>query len=205
MSTERDYDWDDGDCFKVAFAVGRSRRYHAKMHRFYEAMHDGVIAVNAVLGAGAFVALIGGKTGSLATVLTGILAAASALDTTFGWSRKAKLHADLTRRFTDLAARMIEKPATSASYRWACAERIRIEKDEPPIRRLVDLQAQNEESRSLGVDPAYQIQLTRRQRIFGYIFTFGMTRLQREDDARQLRRRELEDAEANQAENSAST
>ncbi|MGY3347148.1 MULTISPECIES: hypothetical protein [unclassified Bradyrhizobium] len=53
-----------------------------------------------------------------------------------------------------------------------------IEKLEPPCKRLVDLQARNDECRARGFPPDELAPLNWTQRVFGYFFTFGMRRLE---------------------------
>lgn len=171
--------WDDDPYYIISLAVHRSRRYHSKMSDFYQLLSNIVLGANAVLGAGAFIALLGGDNSLLAKILIGIVAAGSAIDNTIGFAKLSKLHADLARKFTELAANMALWDATEQNYRRACSERIRIEKDEPPIRRLVDLQARNEEMRSRGYPSDDMVPLSRWQRTFGYVFTFGMPRLEK--------------------------
>lgn len=172
--------WDDDPYYVIAIAVHKSRRYHSKMSAFYQWLNDLVLGSNAILGAGAFIALLGGKNGELAKVLIGFVAAGSAIDNVLGFAKKARLHADLTRRFTDLAANIALWDATEQNYRKAVSERIKIEKDEPPVRRLIDLEARNEELRSRGYAPDDLVPLGWWQRtLLGYVFTFGMARLEK--------------------------
>lgn len=56
--------------------------------------------------------------------------------------------------------------------------RLRIERDEPPVKRLVDLQARNDECRARNFAPEREVPLSGWQRRFGYFFTFGMARLE---------------------------
>jgi hypothetical protein len=151
-----------------------------KMCAFYQTMNDFVLGANAILGAGAFMALLGGKKTLIAQILIGIVAALSAIDNVLGFGRKSKLHADLGRRFTDLATNMALWDANEVNYRKAASERIKIEKDEPPVRRLVELEARNEEMRSRGYSEKDMVPLGWFQRtFFGYMFTFRMARLER--------------------------
>lgn len=159
------------------FAVGRGRRYHSKMQRFYQTWHDAVMAANALLGAGAFVVLIGGSNTVLATVLTGIVAAASALETVLKPSEKASLHSDLSRRFTQLASDIARLDPIPKNLRRVASARLAIEVDEPPVRRLVDLLAHNEECRGRGYGEEHLFPLSAWQRRLGYCADFGMKRL----------------------------
>lgn len=97
--TPKTLTWDDEPFYLVSIGVHKSRRYHAKMRAMYQRLADAVLAANAVLGAGAFMALIGGKGTLIAQILIGIVAAGSAVDTVLGFSKKAKLHDDLCRRY----------------------------------------------------------------------------------------------------------
>ncbi len=171
--------WDDDPFYLISIAIHKSRRYHSKMSAFFQMLSSFVLSSNAILGVGAFIALIGGKDGEIAKYLVGFVAIASAVDNVFGFAKKAKVHADLCRKFTDLAANVAMWDATDNNYKKAMAERIRIEKDEPPIHRLVDLQARNEEMRSRGYPSADLVPLSLAQRTFGYVATFGMGRLEK--------------------------
>jgi hypothetical protein len=109
--------------------------------------------------------------------LTGVVALASTLDVVFGFGKKENQHDQLCRRFTELAAMIAELTPTPENLRWARAERLRIEADEPTERRLVDLQAENEECRARGVDEEDHYPFTSFQRWFGYVATFGIWRI----------------------------
>lgn len=135
------------------------------------------MAANALLGVGAFIALIGGAGTMLATALTGIVAAASAVETVLKPSDKAQLHSDLTRKFTALAADIMSYEPTPKNLQKVRAARLKIEIDEPPVRRLVDLLSYNEEARSRGASDEHCWPLTSLQRRVGYCADFGMKRL----------------------------
>ena len=137
--------WDSYPFYLARFGVHKSRRYHGKMSGVFQGLNDFVLAVNAVAGAGAFIALLGGKSTLLAQVLIGTVAGLSAIDNVLGFSKKSKRHFDLCRRFSELAASIEEWDATEANLKKAKARRIKIEEDEPPIKRLIDIVARNEE------------------------------------------------------------
>ena len=168
--------WKDGDFYDCSFSVHKSRRYHAKMRAFYRTCYNLTVAATAVTGSAAFVSLLGSAT-MLAKWLTGVVAIASTLELVFRLSKKADLHDDLCRRFTKLAADMEKMEPTNENLQNARAQRLLIERDEPTERRLIDLVAQNEESRARGVSPEDLVPISGPQRLFGYIFTFGMGRI----------------------------
>jgi hypothetical protein len=110
------------------------------------------------------------------------------------WSKMADQHDELNRRFSELAAKMHEWPATEENRQRACAERIRIEADEPTERRLIDLRAQNDEMRASGVSISDLIPLSwwQMNAPWAYIFTFGMYALQKRIDAQEKARRYIQ-------------
>jgi hypothetical protein len=157
------------------------------MYGFYQSITDFVLTANALLGATAFVALFGGAKAWIPMTATGIVTAASVCERGFKWSKTAKSHFELYRRFTELAAKIEAREPNPKNLKEVSAERVRIEKDELPIKRLVDIAARNEQ---LGADrnADYIIKMSWLQRKFGYIFTFGMPNLEKQRDAQAHKR-----------------
>jgi hypothetical protein len=147
------------------------------MQSFYDWCYNLTRAATALTGTASFFVLLAHGT-EIAKYLTAIVATAAALDSVFRFNRKARAHEALARRFTDLSSKVAGWEPVPANLKKARAERLRIEKDEPPVRRLIDLQAQNEEARSRDLPSEYIVPLTWSQRTFGYVFTFGMQRLE---------------------------
>jgi hypothetical protein len=174
-------DWNKGEYYVASFAVARSRRYHAKMCAFYEWSHNLARVAMALTGTASFFVLLANDVGGaqVAKYLTSVVAIAATLDAIFRYERKARRHAKLARQFTALARKLAVWDATAANLKKLQAARLEIEEDEPPVRRLIDLQASNEECRSRGIAEDKLVPLSRLQRTFGYVFTFGMPRLER--------------------------
>jgi hypothetical protein len=97
------------------------------------------------------------------------------------------MHEALARRFTDLSSKIAGWEPVPQNLKKARSERLRIEKDEPPVKRLIDLQAQNEEVRARGISDDHCVPLSRFQRAFGYVWTFGMPRLEKWEAERRKR------------------
>lgn len=173
-------DWADagGGYYYVAFAVEKSRRYHSKMRAFYEWCYYLTRAATALTGTASFFVVLANDLG-IAKYLTGVVAVSAALDSVFRFNRKARVHDLLCRRFTDLSAKIAVWEPKPAALRKARAVRLLIERDEPPVRRLIDLQSHNEECRALGKAEGLLIPLSLGQRTFGYVFTFGMKKLEK--------------------------
>jgi len=188
-------DWDADGYYDNSFAVERCRRYHAKMQAFYDSCYNLTRVATALTGTASFFSLISGGAGTeIAKWLTGIVAAAAIFDQVFRFNRKARTHEALTRRFTDLSSKIAGWEPIPPNLKKAQVERLRIEKDEPPVKRLIDLQAQNEEARARGVSDDKRVPLSWPQRTFGYLWTFGMPRLERWEAEQ---RRKAESATAN--------
>ncbi|MBB4259962.1 hypothetical protein [Bradyrhizobium sp. CIR3A] len=171
-------DWSEGAYHDLSFSVEKCRRYHALMQAHYDRCYNLIRVATALTGTSGFFSLVAGGT-ETAKVLTGIVAAAATFDQVFRFNRKARSHEALARRFTDLSSKIAGWEPTPANLKKARAERIRIERDEPPVKRLIDLLAQNEEVRARGISDEYCVPLSKWQRRFGYVWTFGMLRLER--------------------------
>ena len=168
--------WHDDPCYDTSFGVAKSRRYHAMFRDFYRRCHQLALALTAFAGSAAFVSLLPANPNSaLAKVLTAIVAFATISDLVVDFSKRADQHDALCRRFTELDAKIRAwDPPTHDHYRQACAERIRIEADEPNRQQLINIRAQNEEESARGVPLDRLLPLGFWQRSWlGYFFTFG--------------------------------
>ena len=162
---EDDEEWD------LLWGVRRSIRYHDRRRRFFEACHS------IVLGFGIALAVVGfavaNKTISeqwlaIFSILTMLV---FLLDLLFAFSRCAWHHTSLKHKFGELEKKIItnDDKANIATLK-AC--RIEIEKDEPPIRRALDLLCHNElaKSRRETKDDIYKVTLS--QRLTAQIFSW---------------------------------
>lgn len=165
-----------GEFHDLDFAVHRSRRYHDKLAAFYGAWRDWARIVTALAGSGAFVLVVADTV--VGKWLAGFVALWAVLDIIAMPDKKAQAHSDLSKRFTSLAARIAETAETKEALRALKAARLLIEEGEPPCRRLVDLEARNDECRARGYSPDEIVPLSWKQRRFGRFFDFDMGRLE---------------------------
>jgi hypothetical protein len=167
------------------FAVQKSRRYHEKLSAFYGKWRDRMRVVTAIAGSGAFVVVVA-KYQHAAEWITAFVALWAVLDIIIMPDKKHDLHNELCKRFTGLAAKLHQIPRTPESLRELTAERLILEQAEPPCKRLVDLEARNDECRAQGMSPDELVPLSGPQRFFGYYgASFGMRRLENWKAARQ--------------------
>lgn len=132
----------------------------------------------AIAGSGAFL-LISSGWQDVATVVVAFIALWAVIDIIFAPDKKSDLHSDLRQKFISLAAEIEAAPRTKESLRALAADRLSIEAREPPCKRLVDLQARNDECRARGFLSSDLVPLSDSQRYLGYFATFGMSRLEK--------------------------
>jgi hypothetical protein len=181
--------WDDDGYYEASFGIDKSRRYHAKLRDFYQSAYNYTVAANAFAASATFVAILGSLP-ILAGVLSGIVAFASLFESIFRYEHKARLHHDLCVKFTKLSARLEVLEATPDNLAEVRGARKTLECEEPAEKRLVELMAAREEARSRGVPEVQLHRLSWMQYHFGYVFTFGLRRLEREKAAREAARQQ---------------
>jgi hypothetical protein len=164
--------------YHLDFAVQKCRRYHEKLSGFYGKWRDRMRVVTAVAGSGAFLIVVA-QYQHAAEWITAFIALWAVLDIIIMPDKKHDLHNDLCKRFTGLAAKIKQLPMTPETLRELTAERLLLEQGEPPCKRLVDLEARNDECRARGFSPDELVPLSKAQRFFGYYgAAFGMQRLE---------------------------
>ena len=133
--------------YALDFAVAKSIRYHAKMRRFFDRLHQISVAISALTASAAVATLtVAGGDRRLALWLSAAVACVTTLDLVIGFSERARTYDGLLRRFSDLRVRLVRNPAPStAELRILMADRLEIEKDEPTERTVLNLICNNEE------------------------------------------------------------
>jgi hypothetical protein len=155
--------------------------------------------VTVITGSGAFF-LITIDFENSAKFFAAFVALWAVIDIVVSLDKKATLHADLTRGFTVLAGKIAAVPMTEAAYTELSAERLRLDHDDFPSKRFVDLHAGNDECRARGFPADDLVPLSKWQRRLGYYMTLGMERLEvwkyfgRNNPVRALGRRRSETA-----------
>ncbi len=163
--------------YDLSFSVNKSRRYHERMCAFFGSWRDWMRIITAVAGSGAFL-LVTAKVQGWAELLSAFVALWAVIDIIVAPDKKAEEHRKLCERFVRLAERLATVAKTRHELDEGVKARLRIERDEPPVKRLVDLQARNDECRARDFPPGKEVPLSRWQRWFGAYATFGMERLE---------------------------
>ena len=131
--------------YALLFNVRRSVRYHDRRRAFFERLHQITSALTVLLaGSVLFDLARPGETAYWMIGLAVVAALLSAWDIVVGYAGKSGLHKDLKTRFGALEMDMMSGDNASETWKRYQIERLRIEQDEPPIFRALDLLCHNE-------------------------------------------------------------
>ena len=171
------------DCHELLFGVRRSVRYHNRRRRFYTALHKWQVFGSLLLASAtvmAFAGVIGGEWPLWAKTLPAILVSVLAgLDLVFGTVDKTWLHADLERQFIELE-RQLETARDNPTAKLIVQmtdRRLDIERQEPPVLRVLDTLCHNELAHAMGYGAEQQVRVGFWQRLFANFFDLADHRL----------------------------
>ncbi|MBF0436748.1 MAG: hypothetical protein HQL77_15435 [Magnetococcales bacterium] len=157
----------------LLFGVRRSVRYHNRRRMFFDRWRVTTSAISVVFGSAAIVSISGMSNTRIATFSAVIVTLFSAVDLVVGTAKAARDHADLARRFISLEQEINNSPAIDQeSLIRLTNTRLDIEKDEPPVLRVLDTLCHNEMLRSMGFGKEKFIKVGLFQRIFSQFFDF---------------------------------
>ena len=137
------------------FGVRRSVRYHVHRRRFFEFLTTATTTISFLGATGVGITHYADLPGLdwWPVLFGGLVALVNALALAIGTSRMANLHADLARQFIDLESRFDPtKPLTDEEYKKRVNERLAIEANVPPTKRLLDAMCHFELKRAMGYD-----------------------------------------------------
>lgn len=130
----------------LLFGVRRSVRYHNRRRRFFEGRNRFTNALSVILGSTVVATTLANLTENcLLIIISSFVAVAAIVDLIGATIVMARLHADLARKFIELEQQLVlMKEPTEDELREARAVRLRIEADEPPVYRVLDILCHNE-------------------------------------------------------------
>lgn len=134
------------------FDVRRSMRYHDRRCGFFDQMHR-VTNFLTILMAGSVLYSIGGLgNGSWwFTLVAASAAMLASMDMVVGYARRAGQHKELRNRFARLEIEILNSNQENDWLQFE-VERLKIEQDEPPVYRALDLLCRNEMLVAEGID-----------------------------------------------------
>lgn len=147
------------DQHALLFGVRRSIRYHDRRTGFFDSLHRITNALTVLLAGMVFVELLDGNVPHALQWLAGVSATLSIIDFVLGYSQRADAHRSFKRQFGELEADIVVSDLDNTEqWKSFSARRVRIESNEPPVYRALDLLCQNELLLASGytrqVDPA---------------------------------------------------
>lgn len=143
----------DSDQQDTYLGVHRSVRYHDRRSAFFINLHR-ITSALTVLMSGTILLMINDTMPSSCFInwMSGIAAFFAASDVLIGFSGKAELHRDLKRQFNALEQKMLEGDDKRTTWLKYASSRVKIEADEPPIYRALDVLCHNDVSKAHGLD-----------------------------------------------------
>lgn len=149
-----------------------SVRYHQKRERFFELSDKWVKAIAIIGGSVAFANLE--PNDGTRKALAALIALSSTLALVFGFADRAKRHAELTRKFRELDARIVQKGEISYMEAdlgaWEAEERM-LEANEPPALNALVKICQNEIAITAG-QPNKMVRIPYHQKLFSHLISF---------------------------------
>jgi hypothetical protein len=135
--------------YKTEYGLSRLIRYCGKRQRFFDGLHKISIFVSAVAGSSAFVTVLANMP-KLAAWLTATIAVVSAIDNVVGFSERARKYSEQRTRYYDLYCDLVKVNPGRFSEDVYRERKLRIDRDNPPILRVLDVVSRNEEDIARG-------------------------------------------------------
>lgn len=136
---------------EILFGVRRSVRYHNRRRALFDGWVVITNAVSVIFGSAAMWVFWSKTDPSYGVYAAIVVTFFSAVSLVVGASQRARLHADLARRYFFLEREIVlaVDPTEELLRSWM-AKRLEIEADEPPILRIVDTLCHNELAHAMG-------------------------------------------------------
>lgn len=143
---------------EVTWDIARSIRYHMRRENFFDLLHRWNNGLSIIFGSAAFIAIL-----DVFPVWVGLASVAgvtiiNTLDLVFGFSTNARLHSDLRKRFIKLErAISLEDSPDMVFLRNIKSKILKIETDEPPVKRCLDTICHNDICHAFGYEERIEI------------------------------------------------
>lgn len=142
----------DERSYGLLFGVRRSIRYHDRRRAWFDGWHNVTLFLSFFGSSAAAVAVLGEWNAFAAVAASVMVALLATMDLVIGFARKATLHHMLKWRFIELEKSMPMCSFSDEEYQQFRGQRLEIEKDELPAKRLLDLLCHYEQCRADGVE-----------------------------------------------------
>lgn len=156
----------------LLFDVQRSIRYHNRRRAFFDTLNTVSNVCSVGFGSATIYSLLQTTNSHLVTAtLAAAVTLVSTVNLVVGSSRMARTHHDFARKFSELEKKIrgsaVETPELLSVW---CNERLAIEAEEPPIKRVLDSICYNEMIRAMGYKHVTPLKITATQRFFAQVW-----------------------------------
>ncbi|ENA0199942.1 hypothetical protein ABFI44_002106 [Salmonella enterica] len=180
METNLTSDWEG-----LLFDVRRSVRYHNRRRACFDRLDQTTNVLSLIFGSAAIYGVLSQANANWAVLSAAIVTVFSAVNLVVGSSQRARAHFDFARKFFELEQKMMLMPeVTDESLRLITAERLSIEKDEPPVLRVLDSICYNEQILSMDYPTDQMVVVGFWQRLLSPIMDFRASTLRKIKDVK---------------------
>lgn len=167
----------------LLFDVRRSVRYHNRRRAWFDRLDQTTNVLSLIFGSAAIYGVLSQANANLAVFSAATVTVFSAINLVVGSSQRARTHFDFARKFFELEREMnLVTKVSDESLRTITSERLSIEKDEPPVLRVLDSICYNEQILSMDYPTDQMIVVGFWQRFFSPVLDFQASNLRRRCD-----------------------
>lgn len=180
METNLDHEWEG-----LLFDVRRSVRYHNRRRAWFDRMDQTTNVLSLIFGSTAIYGVLSQANTNLALLSAAVVTVFSAINLVVASSQRARAHFDFARKFFELEQKMIlVSNVSKESVQSITAERLSIEKDEPPVLRVLDSICYNEQILSMDFPTDQMVVVGFWQRLLSPIMDFRASTLRKIKDVK---------------------
>lgn len=155
----------------LLFDIRRSVRYHNRRRAFYDRLDQFTNVISLIFGSTAIYSTLADISNIWAVLSGAVVTIFSAINLVVGSSQRSRSHFDFAKSFVELETKMIAIVApTEQQLREITAQRLSIEKDEPPVLRVLDCICYNEQLLAMDFSTDQMIKISFFQRMVAQFF-----------------------------------
>lgn len=164
----------------LLFDIRRSVRYHNRRRAFYDRLDQFTNVISLIFGSTAIYSVLGEHNKIWAVLSGAVVSIFAAINLVIGSSQRSRNHFDLSKSFVDLESKMIKEPVPSEQLlREVTSLRLSVEKDEPPVLRVLDSICYNEQLLAMDYPVNQMIKISFCQNLFAQFFDWRASTLRK--------------------------
>ena len=180
METNLASDWEG-----LLFDIRRSVRYHNRRRAFFDRLDQTTNVLSLVFGSAAIYGVLSHANANWAVLSAAVVTIFSAVNLVVGSSQRARAHFDFARQYFELERKMIMVLDVSETVlRDITAERLSVEKNEPPVLKVLDCICYNEQLRAMDYPLDQMVAVGFWQRMLSPVMDFQASKLRKVKDIR---------------------